>query len=119
MSQRMTIQELRDSLKKKPKYRNEKTVVNGITFDSKKEANRYKDLKLMEKAGKIRAIRIQFPCRLVANGIYICDYIADFVYRDQETGKDVVEDAKGVRTKEYRLKAKLFEACYGFKILET
>lgn len=118
MTDKMTIDEYRKAKKRSPKYRNKKDVVDGIRFDSKKEANRYKDLKLLEKAGKIKNLQVHVAFPLTAYGEYICGYVADFVYQE-ENGQEVVEDTKGVRTKEYRIKAKLFYACYGKKILET
>lgn len=118
--QRMSIEEY-NSLKKRkaPKYGNEKVVVDGITFDSKKEAARFQDLLLMQKAGVIEDLWRQMSYELCVNGKKVCVYIAYFNYVDVKRGKVVTEDCKGYRTKEYRLKAKMFEAQYGRKILET
>jgi hypothetical protein len=119
MTDRLTIEQFKALVLKKPaKYRNEKTPADGIQFDSKREAKRYQSLQLMLRAGLIADLRRQVVYLLMVNGKLICRYKADFVYLDLKTGKQVVEDAKGFRTKEYRLKAKLFEAIYGFEILE-
>lgn len=107
------------------KYNNQKTPAFGIMFASKKEANRYEQLKLMESGGVVRNIKIQVRYRLEVNGVHICDYIADFVYLDKmsKRGADpwvqVVEDTKGVRTAVYKLKKKLMLAIYGIEIRET
>lgn len=93
------------------KYHAKKTVVDGIEFDSAKEAKRYLMLRAMEEDGKIQGLRLQVPFELVPS--FECDgvkyrgmkYVADFVYyRD---GKQVVEDVKGVKTPEYKMKKKL------------
>jgi hypothetical protein len=99
------------------KYRNIKTEVDGITFHSKKEAARYSDLKLLERAGQIKDLRIQVPFLFELNDVRICKYFADFVYR--ENGKEVVEDCKGKRTKDYMIKRKLMKAFFAIEILET
>lgn len=95
----------------KNKFNAKKTTVDGIEFDSAKEARRYAELRDMERAGKIQGLRLQVPFELVPS--FECDgvkyrdmrYIADFVY--YRNGKQVVEDTKGVKTAEYRLKKKL------------
>ena len=93
------------------KYNAKKTVVDGIEFDSAKEAKRYARLRALEDAGKIQGLCLQVPFELLPS--FECEgvkyrgmkYIADFVYyRD---GKQVVEDCKGVKTAEYKLKKKL------------
>lgn len=93
------------------KYHAKKTVVDGIEFDSAKEAKRYTKLCALEDAGKIQGLCLQVPFELLPS--FECDgvkyrgmkYVADFVYyRD---GKQVVEDVKGVKTPEYKLKKKL------------
>ena len=107
------------------KYHACKTVVDGITFDSKKEAKRYAELKLLERGGAIKDLRRQVRYELIpsfdVDGKHYrptC-YIADFTYVDAKTGKEVVEDVKGVRTDTYRLKAKMFAWRYGVSIRET
>lgn len=105
------------------KYRARKTTVDGITFDSRKEADRYLVLKGMEEDGSIEDLRRQVRYELVpafdVDGKHYRPvfYVADFVY--VEDGKTVVEDVKGVRTDVYRLKSKLFARRYGMSIKET
>lgn len=107
------------------KFHATRTVVDGITFDSKREAKRYQELKLMERAGIIRDLKRQVRYELIpafdCNGKHYrpATYIADFVYTDVNTGGEVVEDCKGYRTDVYRLKAKLFAHKFGVAILET
>ena len=100
-----------------PKYRNVKTEVDGIKFDSKKEAARYQELKTLEKAGEINGLTLQPKYELKVNGEKICYYIGDFGYI--ENGSVVIEDVKGVRTHAYRIKSKLMRAIYGITIRET
>lgn len=100
-----------------PKYRAVQTVVDGKKFASKKEARRYKELKLLTRAGEIAGLRCQVTFTLVVNDVHICKYIADFVYF--ENGKKIVEDTKGFLTKEYKLKRKLMKAVHGIEIRET
>jgi hypothetical protein len=100
------------------KYKNQPTALDGIIFASKKEANRYAELKLLERAKIISALQLQKPFELRVNGVLVCKYIADFVYLDQ-SGREVVEDVKGVKTAIYRLKAKLMIACHGLRVVET
>lgn len=109
------------------KYNSKKTVVDGQTFDSKKEANRYKELRLLEKAGEIKDLRTQVKFKLIpaqrdeATGKVIereCSYKADFVYYEED-GETVVEDVKGFRTKEYIIKRKLMLYQYGIRIREV
>lgn len=98
------------------KFNARKTVVDGITFASAKEAKRYGELKLLEKAGAVRNLEIQPKFPIAINGIHCFNYIADFAYFDGE--KRVIEDAKGVKTPIYRLKAKCVRAMYGIEIRE-
>lgn len=105
--------------KKKSKYGNKKTEVDGIKFDSIREAKRHKVLKLLQKAGKIAFLRLQVEYELNEGGTHSLIYIADFVYVDAETGKEVVEDAKGVRTAVYRKKCRLMMKVHGIKIKEV
>lgn len=101
------------------KYKAKKVIVDGITFDSKKEARRYQELKLLERAGVIKGLVLQ-PCFLLQEKFKYKDkterkikYIADFKYLDTKTGKVVVEDVKGYKTDVYKLKRKLFLKKYG------
>lgn len=101
------------------KYRNLKTEVNGITFDSKKEAKRYQELKLLERAKVISDLRLQVPYVLFPKSQYgrVVKYIADFVYI--ENGQEIVEDCKGMRTDVYKLKKRLMAEKYGIVIKES
>lgn len=101
-----------------PKYGNRKTVVDGITFDSAKEAKRYGELKVLQRAGEITSLELQPRFPIVINGVKVCTYVADFYYVD-EIGSLVVEDCKGFKTREYILKRKLMKAVHGIDILET
>lgn len=105
------------------KYHAKKTVVDGITFDSKREADRYLVLKGMEEDGLIDDLRRQVRYELVpafdVDGRHYRPvfYVADFVYI--EDGKEIVEDVKGMMTDVYKLKSKLFARRYGKVIRET
>jgi hypothetical protein len=125
------------------KYNAKKTEVDGIVFASKKEAQRYSVLKVLEKTGIISDLQMQVPYLLIPEqrepeewvpykkpvkgevgrwkpGKVIerrCVYVADFVY--EQDGETVVEDVKGRRTKEYILKRKLLLHQYGIRIKET
>lgn len=108
------------------KYKNTKVAVDGITFDSKREAKRYQELKLLERAGEIANLTIQpkFPLRCNGRDILIrsnryyrgrkATYYADFSYTTKE-GR-VVEDVKGADTALSRLKRAIVEAEYGVRV---
>lgn len=107
------------------KYQARKCVYDGVQFDSKREANRYAELLLLSRSGKITGLQRQVKFELIPaqkdeNGKCaeraVC-YIADFVYQ-YESRQTVVEDTKGVRTKEYIIKRKLMLYKYGIKIKE-
>lgn len=125
------------------KYRNRKTVVDGIVFDSAKEAIRYQELKMLQKAGVIQNLRLQVPYEIIPEQREVSDevyskgpkkgqpkpgkilerkveYIADFVY--VEDGQTVVEDVKGYRDggsyKVFVLKRKLMLKVYGISVKE-
>ena len=93
------------------KFNAVRTEVDGVKFASKKEAARFSELALLNKAGEISDLKLQprFPC--VVNGIKVCTYVADFEYINLD-GEVIVEDSKGFKTPMYRLKKKLFEAIY-------
>jgi len=101
----------------KPKYRNRKVENEHGKFDSAKEAQRYAELVLLERAGAIAGLRRQVPFALVVNGIHVCDYICDYTYL--EGARVVCEDAKGMRTPVFILKKKLMLACHGLEVKET
>ena len=124
----------------KNKYYNIKTkTTDGLVFDSYKEARRWEQLLLLEKAGKIRSLERQVSYELIPaqyetferyseSGKRLKDgqrlveravtYVADFRYTDAETGENIVEDTKGVKTKDYVIKRKLMFAVHGIKIHE-
>lgn len=118
----------------KPKYKNKKVAIDGILFDSKKEARRYSELKLLERAGKISKLALQVPFELIPTqrepdtigkngGVHkgkvierAVVYKADFTYWQGD--EFVVEDTKGFRTPEYILKRKLMLHIHGVRIKE-
>lgn len=102
---------------KRHKYGAKAVDVDGIRFASKKEANRWFELKTMLASGMISELKRQVAFDLVVNGIKVAKYISDFVY--VEDGAQIVEDAKGVRTAMFRLKAKLLKACHGIEVKLT
>jgi hypothetical protein len=104
------------------KYRNVPVSVDGERFDSKKEARRYCDLVLLQRAGEIRNLQRQVPLVIDVNGQRVCEYRADFEYDERQPDGSwarVTEDVKGVRTALYGLKAKLVKAVHGITIRET
>ncbi len=101
------------------KYNAKKTAVDDITFDSKKEATRYRELKALERVGKIDRLELQ-PRFVLMDGfryegkaVRKIEYVADFLYRDLSTCELIVEDVKGVKTDVYKIKKKLFLKRYG------
>ena len=123
------------------KYNAHKCIVDGITFDSRKEANRYCELKLLQRAGTISDLELQKEFELIPNqykqeerygknGKRLkdkqvllerkCVYVCDFAYTDAETGKQVVEDCKSPITKTpvYKVKKKLMLYRYGIVVEE-
>tara|TARA_Y100000114_G_scaffold61330_1_gene56252 strand:+ start:154 stop:528 length:375 start_codon:yes stop_codon:yes gene_type:complete len=101
------------------KYFAKKTLFMGFKFDSKWEAERWGQLKSMEKAGVVTQLERQVRYDLIVNDVKICDYIADFRYLlEEENGlsKLIVEDAKGVLTSEFKLKKKLMKAVHNIDI---
>jgi hypothetical protein len=108
----------RSKLLRYNKYKAEKHRIDGYTFDSKKEAQRYADLRLLVEAGEIRDLRIHPRFPLEINPNCIVTYVADFSYLPKDGSRTVVEDVKGVKTPVYRLKKKLMKAIYGIDIQE-
>lgn len=122
-------------MRAKSKYHNRKITRDGVTFDSRKEFRRYEELQLLQQAGEIANLRRQVkfvliptqrePSKIgtrggVKKGKLLereCAYIADFVYI--QNGKTVVEDTKGVRTKDYVIKRKLMLYTQGIRIREV
>lgn len=124
------------------KYHNRKSRINGIRFDSKKEACRYQELRMAEKAGVIKDLQRQVKFVLIPaqrekrKEVYQkgenkgkpkpgkliereCSYYADFVYIDTKTGRIVVEDTKGMRTADYIIKRKLMLYVHSIRVKET
>lgn len=103
-----------------------KKDVDGIRFDSTKESNRYKELKLLVRAGDIENLRLQVRYDLIPKqkfsdgstmvGTY---YLADFVYFDNRKGCEVVEDVKGKKTDVYQIKRKLMKLILDIEVYET
>jgi hypothetical protein len=102
---------------RRSKYGAVKTEADGKKFDSRREAKRWMELRVLENAKKILDLKhhVMFDC--MVNGMLVCRYEADFVYLDGV--QLVVEDAKGYRTREYILKRKLMRACNGIEIKEV
>lgn len=104
------------------KYRNTPTVVDGVSYASKKEARRAGELALLERAGEIRFIRHQPSFPLDVNGHHVCTYIADFAYVRTADDVQVIEDVKSPITRKnpvYRLKKKLLRAVHNLEIVEV
>lgn len=93
-----------------------KTVIDGITFDSKLEAGFYQQLRLREAAGEISELELQPRFEFVINGVKVGRYTGDFRYT--ENGKVIVADAKGYFSRDYPLRKKLMKAVHGIEILE-
>ena len=109
------------------KYGNTQVTVGGIVFDSQKEAYRWCELQMLERGKAIRDLQRQGPYQLMPNqrdenGQLIeraVKYVADFVYTDCKTGRMVVEDTKGMKTKDYIIKRKLMLYIHGIRIREV
>lgn len=123
------------------KYHNKKITIDGLMFDSKKEAKRYQELKTLERAGHITDLKRQVKYVLIpaqyepSDEVYVkgkdkgkpkkgrliereCAYYADFVY-STKSGELVVEDTKGMRTPDYIIKRKLMLYVHGIRIVEV
>lgn len=102
------------------KYRNTKIISNGIKYDSKKESRRGNELKLLEKSGIIKDLKMQVKFELQPSykfkgkTIRSINYIADFTYI--QNGELIVEDVKGIQTDSFKIKKKIFEYKYGIEI---
>lgn len=121
----------------KSKYKAVKTMIDGIQFDSMKEARRWQELRLLERAGEIYGLQRQVkfvlipaqrePDKIGKRGGTIkgkllereCAYVADFVYCEAGADKPTVEDTKGIRTTEYVIKRKLMLYIHGIRIKEV
>lgn len=96
-----------------------KVVVEGITFDSLGESRRYLELRTLERAGDIRALRVhtRWPCAV--NGVHVATYISDFDYFDTHTKAHIVEDVKGnarYQDDASRVRRRLAEAVHGLVV---
>ena len=101
------------------KYNAVPEEVDGVRFDSRKEASRYRLLRALLQAGEIADLVCHPSYDLEVNGVLICRYEADFRYLEVATGSVVVEDAKGVRTPAYKLKKKMMKAIHDIAIVEV
>lgn len=112
--------EVTEPMRRGNKFNAVATVIDGVRFDSKKEAGRYVDLKLLQRAGKISGLTVdkkllRYP--FVVNGIKVCTYVADFRY--VENGVEVIEDVKGNATaglSMFKAKKALMKACYNIDV---
>jgi Protein of unknown function (DUF1064) len=124
--ERVTADQIRPSADPKPsKYRNVKAMVDGRTFDSKREARHYQGLKAQEAVGEIRDLRCQVafallvPCLADGVNVVAASYVADFVYVTVADGRQHIVDAKGMRTQIYQLKKRWLELQNGVRIEEV
>ena len=105
------------------KYRNNPIIIDGIRFDSTKEGYRWCELQTLQKAGVISELQRQVKFELQPDFYFkgkkerAINYIADFTY--YENGEYIVEDVKGVKTQEYKLKKKMMQYIYGIDIKEV
>jgi len=125
---------------RRSKYNNVKTVVDGIKFDSKREASRYGELKLLEKSGDIFNLQLQPKYTFEINNMILrnekksngakgapVSYTADFRYKvetlhhlgDKPIIKLIIEDSKGFKTDIYKIKKALMLAVHGIEVFET
>lgn len=106
------------------KYSNKKQEIDGIVFDSKKEAKRYLELKQKQEKGEIDNLQLQVPFTLIPSQktsretLRPVKYKADFVYYDNVKQTRIIEDVKGFRTPEYQIKKKLMMYELGLEIEE-
>ena len=106
----------KDKPAKRSKFGNVKTTVDGIVFDSRREALHWQLLRLREASGKITQLKRQVRYDLHVCGIKVCAMVPDFEY--WEGDKLIVADSKGMKTPMYNLKKKMLAAEYGLKIVE-
>lgn len=103
----------------------DRTDRDGNVFDSKGEMVRWEELRLLQKAGRIRKLERQVRFPLEVKGVKVATYTADFTYEEKTTSvgawdwAPVVEDFKGLRTQVYLMKKRLMKAIYGIEIRET
>ena len=94
-------------------------TVDGVLFDSLKEAQYYEELKLRRKLSEVHSIQLQPIFKLTTGGVTIGKYRGDFSYVDAKTHRKVIVDCKGMKTALYRWKKKHVEAEYGITIVEV
>lgn len=99
------------------KYGNKKTVIDGFTFHSKKEANHYLYLKRQLERRQITDLELQPSYPITIAGKRICKVILDFRYKELPSRREVIEDVKGYDTAISKLKRRLVEAAYGIKVV--
>lgn len=120
--QRLSVRDLQklgiSAKQHRRKYRNEQCRVDGYLFDSKAEARRYGELKLLEMAGEVRQLIVHPIYQIKINGCQICAYEADFQYFDNSRRR-IVEDVKSPVTEKlptFQMKRKLMKALYGIDV---
>lgn len=117
------IESLAGLVKRGNKFHAVKTTIDGITFDSKKEARRWRMLVLLKELGAITELERQVSYDLTVNGVKVARYVADFRYRDKDRNDElIVEDVKSEATRKlplYRLKRRLMLACHQIVIRES
>lgn len=101
------------------KYRNKIIYADGLCFRSQLEYHRYQELQLLVHMGLIRNLKTHTRYPLIVNGVKVAVYEDDFNYDDVATKQHVVEDTKGVRTHDYKIKKNLMKACYHIDIVEV
>ena len=100
------------------KYHSKKVIIDGIKFDSKRESERYINLKILEKAGMIKELELQKVFELQptfkkeGKTYRKITYVADFFYYDNHLKRYIAEDVKGYKTEVYKIKKKMFEYLY-------
>ncbi|MGO7044365.1 DUF1064 domain-containing protein [Rhizobium johnstonii] len=120
MTEIMTREEYRAAVakpKRGNKFGAKTTVFDGIPFDSKREAEVYRDLKLLERSGRISGFERQRKFELIVNGKIIGTYRADFAFIDHD--KDCrfrVVDVKGVVTRDFKRVQKIIKAIYNIDV---
>lgn len=113
----ISTQQGRGKAKRGNKYGARKTVLDGITFDSRAEANYYAKLKLRERAGEVGGVELQPRFKLLGpKGELICTYIADFAFWDHHEDRFRVVDVKGVETAVFKLKRKMMRILKGIEV---
>lgn len=125
MTERLSAKQFQQLTKRSNKYGAKRIHVDGHTFPSKKEANRYCELKRLQDAGQIESLELQpvFPleihgvCRVKTATGRTMRFTADFSYR--QNGKRIVEDTKGYRTRDYIVRKAVAEAFHNIRVVEV